>query len=118
MGGGRTIVSVERNCVAAQLMSVSDVTDGAEELTVSLYDEAAKDTFLGQVRLKPVLTEAGLAALSHWHPLKDQSRRTIQDPGEVSLLLGFQSTKGAKVGPLDFELLSLICKGTFHWRDS
>ena len=117
MGGGSQIVSFERNCVAAQLISISDVTDGAQEITVSLYDKAAKDIFIGQVRLRPVLTEGSLAALSGWHSLKDQSTRTIQHSGVVSLLLEFESRKDSNVGCPDFQILKLIGKGTCRWRD-
>lgn len=98
-------------------MPVSDVTNGAQELTVSLYDEAADDAFLGQVRLRPVLVEGILAASSGWHLLKDQSARPKQGSGEVSLLLEFESRKDVKVDRSDFGITNLLGKGTFGWRD-
>jgi hypothetical protein len=92
-------------------MFISDVTEGAEELDIALYDEAAKDTFMGRVRLLPVLTEDGLAGLSGWHPLEGQSTDEVTLSGEILLSVTFEQSKDNKVGMSDFRILNLIGKG-------
>lgn len=81
------------------------------DLDISVYDRSEHETFLGHVRLCPVLDEKATVTET-WYPLEPRGSGEEPVSGEVQIRMKFQKTDKKHYGPEDFEILKLIGKGS------
>lgn len=95
------------------LLYISDVLGEHSEVDVSLYDRSNQETFLGHVRICPLLKlNQNQTVIEGWFPLESRGNHGGVT-GEIKLKMTFQKTAKKHYGPQDFEILRLIGKGTF-----
>ncbi|KAI9792771.1 MAG: hypothetical protein M1816_001503 [Peltula sp. TS41687] len=89
-----------------------DVIGAHSDLNISVYDRADQETFLGHVRLSPVLNEKA-SIRDQWFKLEPRGPGEEPITGELHVRMQFQKTEKKHFGPDDFQILKLIGKGTF-----
>ncbi|KAK9370730.1 kinase-like domain-containing protein [Lipomyces kononenkoae] len=90
--------------------AVFDVLGDDSEIDVSIYDQHNNDSFLGHVRIKPILRHEQI--FDEWYKLQPRVKGE-QVSGEVRLQMLYEAVSKRHYGPDDFEILRLIGKGTF-----
>ncbi|KAK9239203.1 kinase-like domain-containing protein [Lipomyces kononenkoae] len=90
--------------------AVFDVLGDDSEIDVSIYDQHNNDSFLGHVRIKPILRHEQI--FDEWYKLQPRVKGE-QVSGEVRLQMLYEAVSKRHYGPDDFEVLRLIGKGTF-----
>ena len=80
------------------------------DIDVSVYDRSGQETFLGHVRLSPVLNEKA-SVTDDWFKLEPRGSGEEPVSGEIYLRMKFQKTDKRHYGPEDFQILKLIGKG-------
>ena len=94
------------------MLLLSDVLGEQSEVDVSLYDRSNQETFLGHVRICPLLKpNQNQTVIEGWFPLQGRDSHGGVT-GEIKLKMTFQQTAKKHYGPQDFEILRLIGKGT------
>ncbi|KAF8460476.1 kinase-like domain-containing protein [Kalaharituber pfeilii] len=91
--------------------AIFDVLGEHSEVDVCLYDRSNQETFLGHVRICPLLNK-NQTVLDGWFPLEGRNMNETVT-GEIKLKMIFEKTAKKHYGPQDFEVLRLIGKGTF-----
>lgn len=96
------------------LEAVFDVLGEHSEVDVSLYDRSNQETFLGHIRICPLLSDKDKepTVIDGWFPLEGRSGNENVS-GEIRLRITFEKTAKKHYGPQDFQVLRLIGKGTF-----
>ncbi|RPB24642.1 Pkinase-domain-containing protein [Terfezia boudieri ATCC MYA-4762] len=90
-----------------------DVLGEHSEVDVSIYDRSNQETFLGHVRICPLLKQnQNQIVIEGWFPLEGRGGQG-DVTGEIKLRMTFEKTAKRHYGPQDFEVLRLIGKGTF-----
>ncbi|KAI5291029.1 hypothetical protein KEM54_006622 [Ascosphaera aggregata] len=90
-----------------------DVLNEESNIDFSVYDSYDHDKFLGHVRLRLSFKDDSLST-EGWFALKAWNRRGGDNiSGEIHLRMTFQRSEKKVFGPNDFQLLSLVGKGTF-----
>lgn len=90
-----------------------DVLGEHSEVDVSIYDRSNQETFLGHVRICPLLKrDQNHTVIEGWFPLEGRGGQG-DVTGEIKLRMTFEKTAKRHYGPQDFEVLRLIGKGTF-----
>lgn len=94
-------------------MICSDVLQSESNIDFSVYDSYDHEKFLGHVRLRLSFRDdnqstEGWFALEGWN-----GRGGDKIKGEIHLKMTFQRSEKKVFGPNDFQLLSLVGKGTF-----
>lgn len=90
-----------------------DVLGEHSEVDVSIYDRSNQETFLGHVRICPLLKQnQNQTVIEGWFPLEGRGGQG-DVTGEIKLRMTFEKTAKRHYGPQDFEILRLIGKGTF-----
>ncbi|KAJ8101804.1 kinase-like domain-containing protein [Lipomyces tetrasporus] len=90
--------------------AVFDVLGDNSEIDVSIYDQHNNDSFLGHVRIKPILRHEQL--FDEWYKLQPRVEGE-QVSGEVRLQMLYEAISSRHYGPDDFQILRLVGKGTF-----
>lgn len=78
-----------------------------------MYDrveQEKQETFLGHVRLCPILDEKG-SVRDEWFKLEPRGPGEEAISGEIHVRMQFQKTDKKHYGPDDFQILKLIGKG-------
>lgn len=89
----------------------SDVLGEHSEVDVSIYDRSNQETFLGHVRICPLLKyNQNQTVIEGWFPLEGRGGHG-DVTGEIKLRMTFEKTAKRHYGPHDFEVLRLIGKG-------
>ncbi|ODQ68203.1 kinase-like protein, partial [Nadsonia fulvescens var. elongata DSM 6958] len=93
-----------------------DIFSNDTHLKIAIYDASNKDNFLGHLDFTPNLRNGNkcdkwYALQSHLSSPNDTSGETIL--GEIRVVTSFERTRNTIMTPDDFEILSLIGKGTF-----
>lgn len=88
-----------------------DVVGNKSELEISVYDLSTDDSFLGQVRIRPLIYDQKSNSGS-WFNL---SARVAGERVSGSIKIKWEYSHSIKMsyGPEDFEILRLLGKGTF-----
>ncbi|KAA8904308.1 hypothetical protein TRICI_005534 [Trichomonascus ciferrii] len=90
--------------------AIFDVTTGAGELEVSIYDAAHDEKYLGHARLTPELDET--RPEDRWLELEARVAGEWVT-GQVRVSVAYERVSARQYGPDDFEVLRLVGKGTF-----
>ncbi|KAK9323928.1 kinase-like domain-containing protein [Lipomyces orientalis] len=90
--------------------AVFDVLGDNSEIDVSIYDQHNNDSFLGHVRIKPILRHEQI--FDEWYKLQPRVEGE-QVSGEVRLQMLYEAISIRHYGPDDFQILRLVGKGTF-----
>ncbi|KAK9451156.1 kinase-like domain-containing protein [Limtongia smithiae] len=90
--------------------AVFDVLGDHSEIDVSIYDQHNNDSFLGHVRIKPILRNEQI--FDEWYKLQPRVEGEHVS-GEVRLQMLYEAVSKRHYGPQDFEILRLLGKGTF-----
>ncbi|KAK9494069.1 kinase-like domain-containing protein [Lipomyces doorenjongii] len=90
--------------------AVFDVLGDNSEIDVSIYDQHNNDSFLGHVRIKPILRHEQI--FDEWYKLQPRVKGE-QVSGDVRLQMLYEAVSKRHYGPDDFQILRLIGKGTF-----
>lgn len=92
---------------------LSDVINEHSEITVTVYDRANQESFLGMVRVSPTLKQEGKVA-DDWFALQPRSdQETTPVSGDIKLQIIYEKTSKKHYGPTDFQVLRLIGKGIY-----
>ncbi|KAK6517143.1 hypothetical protein TWF506_007019 [Arthrobotrys conoides] len=93
--------------------AIFDVVQDHSEMVVTIYDRENQETFVGMVRIRPILKEEG-TVIDEWFPLQPRSEeeRAVVT-GEIQLQVIYEKTAKKHFGPSDFQILRLIGRGTF-----
>ncbi|KAK6509860.1 hypothetical protein TWF481_004589 [Arthrobotrys musiformis] len=93
--------------------AIFDVVQDHSEMVVTIYDRENQETFVGMVRIRPILKEEG-TVVDEWFPLQPRSEeeRAVVT-GEIQLQVIYEKTAKKHFGPSDFQILRLIGRGTF-----
>ncbi|RVD80367.1 uncharacterized protein DFL_008264 [Arthrobotrys flagrans] len=93
--------------------AIFDVVQDHSEMVVTIYDRENQETFVGMVRIRPILKEEG-TVIDEWFPLQPRSEeeRSVVT-GEIQLQVIYEKTAKKHFGPSDFQILRLIGRGTF-----
>lgn len=91
--------------------TIFDVVGAKSELYISVYDSESDDAFLGYVGIVPQTIEDN-SFNEQWYDLKSRvpGERVT---GKIKVKCEYFSTTKRHYGPLDFEVLRLLGKGTF-----
>ncbi|KAI9821372.1 MAG: hypothetical protein M1832_003378 [Thelocarpon impressellum] len=92
--------------------AVFDVVGEKSEIDVSIYDRRGQETFLGHVRLCPLLNDDDTKS-DDWYELRPRGAGEGLVTGWIRLQMRYQKTDKRHYGPEDFQILKLIGKGTF-----
>lgn len=82
------------------------------DLDIYVYDRSNHEAFLGHLRLSPDV-KIDDAKVDGWFKLESRNKQDETVSGEVHLQLHFNTTSKKTYGPLDFQILKLIGKGSF-----
>lgn len=82
------------------------------DIDIAVYDRSGHEAFLGHVRLTLNFKDEDRAK-DDWFRLESRGHGDGLICGEIHLRIGFQRMEQRSFGPNDFQLLSLIGKGTF-----
>ncbi|KAI5302171.1 hypothetical protein KEM56_000960 [Ascosphaera pollenicola] len=90
-----------------------DVLHEESNIDFSVYDSYDQEKFLGHVRLRLSFKEES-QSIEDWFALEGWNGRGSDNiSGELHLKMTFQRSEKKVFGPNDFQLLSLVGKGTF-----
>ncbi len=89
--------------------SFSDVVGNRSEIDITVYDRRDQETFLGHVRLCPLLNQEGVVT-DGWFKLEPRNSDE-EVSGEIHLRIKYQTIDKKHYGPEDFQILKLIGKG-------
>ncbi|KAK6533918.1 hypothetical protein TWF281_005262 [Arthrobotrys megalospora] len=93
--------------------AIFDVVQDHSEMVVTIYDRENQETFVGMVRIRPILKEEG-TVIDEWFPLQPRSEEErAAVTGEIQLQVIYEKTAKKHFGPNDFQILRLIGRGTF-----
>ncbi|KAI9673176.1 MAG: hypothetical protein M1817_003038 [Caeruleum heppii] len=91
--------------------AIFDVVGERSEIDITVYDRSGQESFLGHVRLCPLLHQEGVVT-DGWFKLESRDAEE-EVTGEIHLEMKYQTTDKKHYGPEDFQILKLIGKGTF-----
>jgi len=89
-----------------------DVVGENNEVDVSVYDRANNESFIGHIRI-PLKLDDYAHSHEDWYKLESKDGHAEQVTGEIHLKIAFHATGKKSFGPDDFEILTLVGKGTF-----